>query len=121
MNITRAELAAAVDEAHRRGLKITGHLCSVTYREAADLGIDDLEHGFFVAPDFVKDKQADVCPGQNVGMPALGAVDSKSPEFISLVQYLIAHHVAVTATQTVFDPLTPPQPLPPALDVLDSR
>src|SRR5205809_328254 len=48
MNITRAELAAAVDEAHRRGLKITGHLCSVTYREAADLGIDDLEHGFSV-------------------------------------------------------------------------
>jgi len=30
MNITRAELAAAVDEAHRRGLKITGHLCSIT-------------------------------------------------------------------------------------------
>ncbi|HKC41371.1 MAG TPA: hypothetical protein VKC15_17645, partial [Gemmatimonadales bacterium] len=59
MNITRAELAAAVDEAHRRGLKITGHLCSVTYREAADLGIDDLEHGFFVATDFVKDKQPD--------------------------------------------------------------
>src|SRR5207249_1603086 len=46
MNISRAELAAAVGEAHRRGLKITGHLCSVTYREAADLGIDDLEHGF---------------------------------------------------------------------------
>src|ERR1041385_1005241 len=60
MNITRAELAAAVDEAHKRGLKITGHLCSVTYREAADLGIDDLEHGFFVATDFVRDKQPDL-------------------------------------------------------------
>jgi len=48
MNITRAELKAAVDEAHRRGLKITGHLCAVTYPEAAALGIDDLEHGFFV-------------------------------------------------------------------------
>ena len=68
MNITRAELAAAVDEAHKRGLKITGHLCSVTYREAADIGIDDLEHGFFVATDFVNDKQPDVCPAQT-GMP----------------------------------------------------
>jgi hypothetical protein len=48
MNITRAELKAAIDEAHRRHLKITGHLCSVTYPEAAALGIDDLEHGFFV-------------------------------------------------------------------------
>ncbi|MFL6764600.1 MAG: amidohydrolase family protein, partial [Sphingomicrobium sp.] len=48
MNITRAELKAAIDEAHRRHLKITGHLCSVTYPEAVALGIDDLEHGFFV-------------------------------------------------------------------------
>jgi len=120
MNITRAELAAAVDEAHKRGLKITGHLCSVTYREAADLGIDDLEHGFFVATDFVKDKQPDVCPGQgSAGMTALGAVDPKSPEFTSLVQYLVAHHVAVTSTQTVFETFTPGQPAPPGLDVLD--
>jgi imidazolonepropionase-like amidohydrolase len=119
MNITRAELAAAVAEAHRRGLKITGHLCSVTYREAADLGIDDLEHGFFVATDFVKDKQLDLCPGQNAGMTALGAVDPKSPEFTSLVQYLIAHHVAVTSTQTVFETFTPGRPVPPGIDLLD--
>ncbi len=119
MNITRPELAAAVDEAHKRGLKITGHLCSVTYREAADFGIDDLEHGFFVATDFVKDKQPDVCPGQTAGMTALGAVDPKSPEFASLVQYLIAHHVAVTSTQTVFETFTPGQPVTPGDDLLD--
>ena len=120
MNITRAELAAAVDEAHKRGLKITGHLCSVTYREAADLGIDDLEHGFFVSTDFVKDKQPDVCPGQGqAGMTALGNVDPKSPEFTSLVQNLVAHHVAVTSTQTVFETFVPGQPMPPGTDVLD--
>jgi imidazolonepropionase-like amidohydrolase len=45
MNITRAELRAAVEESHKRGLKITGHLCSIGFREAAELGIDDLEHG----------------------------------------------------------------------------
>src|SRR6266404_7267961 len=67
MHITRAELAAAIEEAHKRGLKVTGHLCSVTYREAAALGIDDLEHGFFVATDFVKDKKPDECPGQGAG------------------------------------------------------
>src|SRR5580765_4377423 len=118
MNITRAELAAAVDEAHKRGLKITGHLCSVTYREAADLGIDDLEHGFFASTDFVKDKQSDVCPGQTA-LTALGAVDPKSPEFTALVQYLVAHHVAVTSTLTVFETVTPGQPVPPGTDVLD--
>ena len=30
MQITRAELGAAIDEVHKRSLKITGHLCSVT-------------------------------------------------------------------------------------------
>ncbi|HWC73164.1 MAG TPA: amidohydrolase family protein [Gemmatimonadales bacterium] len=119
MNITRPELAAAVDEAHKRGLKITGHLCSVTYHEAAELGIDDLEHGFFVATDFVQDKQPDVCPGQTVGMTALGSVDAKSPAFTSLVQYLIAHHVAVTSTQTVFETFAPGRPVPLGIDVLD--
>ena len=46
INITRAELKAAIEAAHKRGIKVTGHLCSVTYKEAAEMGIDDLEHGF---------------------------------------------------------------------------
>jgi enamidase len=119
MNITRAELGAAVKEAHRRGLKITGHLCSVTYHEAAALGIDDLEHGFFVATDFVPDKKPDVCPGQNVGMKAVAAVDTNGAAFKSLVADLIAHHVALTSTLTVFETFTPGTPMPPGQEVLD--
>jgi len=119
MHITRAELGAAIQEAHRRGAKVTGHLCSVTYREAADLGIDDLEHGFFVSTDFVKDKKPDVCPGQNVGMEALDQVDPDGPAFAALVDTLVAHHVAVTSTLTVFETFTPGRPEPPGLDVLD--
>ncbi len=119
MDITRAELGAAIDEAHARGLKITGHLCSVTYREAADLGIDDLEHGFFVSTDFVKDKKPDVCPGQRAGQAALDRVDPKGPAFKALVDTLIAHHVAVTSTLPVFETFTPGRPIPPGIEVLD--
>jgi imidazolonepropionase-like amidohydrolase len=119
MLITRAELAAAIKEVHARGMKITGHLCSVTYHEAADLGIDDLEHGFFVSTDFVKDKKPDVCPGQRAGMEALDRVDPDSPRFMALVDTLIAHHVAVTSTLTVFETFTPGRRVPPGLDVLD--
>jgi len=119
MHITRAELAAAIKEAHRRGLKITGHLCSVTYHQAAALGIDDLEHGFFVATDFVPDRKPDVCPGQTVGMNALAAVDTNGAQFKGLVADLVAHHVALTSTLTVFETFTPGTPEPPGLDVLD--
>jgi enamidase len=119
MHITRAELRAAAEEAHERGLKITGHLCSVTYREAVDAGIDDLEHGFFVATDFVSDKKPDVCPGQREGMAALVQVDTGDARFKELVAYLIAHHVALTSTLTVFETFAPGQPEPPGLEVLD--
>ena len=119
MNLTRAELAAAGNAAHRRGMKITGHLCSITYREAASLGIDNLEHGFFVATDFEHDKKPDVCPGQAAGMAALDTVSVDGPAFTSLIQDLIAHHVAVTSTLTVFETFTPGQPMPRGLEVLD--
>lgn len=56
INITRAELKAAIEAAHKRGIKVTGHLCSVTYKEAAELGIDDLEHGFYVNTQLDPDK-----------------------------------------------------------------
>ena len=118
MHLTRDELAAAVDEGHKRGLKITGHLCSITYREAADLGIDDLEHGFFAATDFVAGKKPDVCPGQAEGQAALAAVDSKSEAVTSLIRHLIQRHVALTSTLTVFETFTPGRPEPPGLDVL---
>ena len=63
-NITRAELSAAIAEAHKRGLKVTGHLCSITYPEAIALGIDNLEHGpIGTDAEFVPGKQPDVCPG----------------------------------------------------------
>src|SRR5207302_3836547 len=121
MNITRAELAAAVDEAHKLGLKITGHLCSVTYREAADLGIDDLEHGFFVSTDFVTDKKPDECPGQGAGQTALAAVDLNGDAVRSLIADLVKRHVALTSTLTIFETFVPGRPLPPGLDVLDPQ
>jgi len=75
MHITREELAASRAEGHKRGMKLTGHLCSVTYHEAAGLGIDNLEHGFFAATDFVANKKPDVCPGQGAGQSAMAATD----------------------------------------------
>jgi enamidase len=118
MQISRAQLAAVIDEAHKRGLKVTGHLCSVTYAEAAGLGIDNLEHGFFAATDFVTDKQPDGCPGQGRGQQTVAALDEASPGFRALVRTLVERKVALTSTLTIFETLTPGRPVPPGLDVL---
>ncbi|MFL5296855.1 MAG: amidohydrolase family protein [Phenylobacterium sp.] len=101
MNITRPELKAAIEEAHRRGLKITGHLCSVTYPEAAELGIDDLEHGFFVNTELDPGKQPDKC-SESTGNATLLRMTPESPEADALIKLLVARHVAVTSTLPVF-------------------
>ena len=102
MNITRAELKAAIDAAHARGIKITGHLCSVTYKEAAELGIDDLEHGFEVNTELDPGKKPDVCTPTD-GAETLARMDPSGPETKELIQTLVSHHVAVTSTLPVFE------------------
>jgi imidazolonepropionase-like amidohydrolase len=102
-NLTRAELKAAIDEVHARGLKITGHLCSVTYPEAAEMGIDNLEHGFFVNTQLDPGKQPDLCPA-TMGAPTLKAMDPTGVAAQDLIHLLVLHHVAITSTLTVFEP-----------------
>ncbi|AMJ64571.1 amidohydrolase family protein [Hymenobacter sp. PAMC 26628] len=105
MHATRADLAAVVREAHPRHLKITGHLCALTYREAADLGIDNLEHGFMASSDFVPNKTPDVAD-YPAAHQALQRLPVNSPAMADLIKFLIGKHVALTSTLPVFEPYT---------------
>jgi len=109
MNITRAELRAAIEAAHKRGIKVTGHLCSVTYKEAAELGIDNLEHGFFVNTQLDPDKKPDEC-SSSMGDYTLEHMDPTSPEAKDLIDTLVKHHVAITSTLPVFEGSVPGRP-----------
>lgn len=110
--IDRATLRAAIEAAHARDIKVTGHLCSITYREAADLGIDNLEHGFFAATDWVQGKRVDECPRR--GDRRYLDLDLSSPEFTDVVDHLVANDVALTSTLTVVERRAPNRPPPPA-------
>ena len=103
MFITRAELGAAIQAAHKRGAKVTGHLCAVNFREAADLGIDDLEHGLFVDTEFLPGKKPDVCPDEPEDPAGMAKLDVKSGPLHETIAYLVQHHVAVTSTLPVFE------------------
>ena len=122
MNISRAELGAAIKEAHRHGLKVTGHLCSVTYPEAIAAGIDDLEHGFLVNTDLAKDKQPDVCPIKET-TAFVDHVEADSAEAKALIASLVAHKVAITSTLPVFENALPNRPPlnPRAMDTLTTE
>ena len=107
MHITRAELKAAIDAAHAKNLTLTGHLCSIGFKEAADLGIDDLEHGLVVDTEFTPGKQPDNCPAVQPARDQLTKMDVNSPEIQGLIKYLISKHVAVTSTLPVFETFVP--------------
>jgi imidazolonepropionase-like amidohydrolase len=109
MNITREELGAAIQEAHAHKLKLTGHLCSVTWPEAIALGIDDLEHGpVFADTEFVADKRPDVCP--TGGAESWAKQDVNGGQVQELIHKLVSHHVAVTSTLPVFESSAPGRP-----------
>src|SRR5579862_501400 len=110
-NITRDELSAAIAEAHKRGAKITGHLCSVTWKEAAEMGIDDLEHGpVFTDSGFIADKKPDLCPSRAAIRESWANLDVTGPEVQALIHELVERKVAVTSTLPVFEAGVPGRP-----------
>jgi len=116
--ITRAELKAAIDEAHRRHLKLTGHLCSIGFREAAELGIDDLEHGLVVDTEFYPEKKPDACPDPTKADLDLMRLDVNGPEIQQTIHTLLEHHVALTSTLPVFENFVSGRPNPAPARVL---
>jgi Amidohydrolase family len=108
MNITPDELAAAVKAAHAHGIKVTGHLCSIGFREAAALGIDDLEHGLVVDTEFFPGKRHGECPEDAAAIEkGLLDVDLAGAPMQEMIGDLVSHHVAITSTLPVFETFVP--------------
>ena len=123
-------LEAAIGLAHARGAKVTGHLCMVSYREAADLGIDDIEHGFAMVPDFVSAQSArktvpagtvDVKAERECGeraLTGLAKVDPRGREARAVIDMLVARKVAVTSTLPALEDLVSDIPPQTGIDML---
>ena len=107
MHITRAELSAAIIAAHARHIKVTGHLCSIGFHEATDLGIDNLEHGLFVDTEFTAGKRPDVCPDTKAAVANLATMSVDDPRIQQLITYLVSKHVAITSTLPIFETFVP--------------
>jgi hypothetical protein len=106
---TREVLQAGIEEAHARGLRVTGHLCAVTFTEAAALGIDLLQHGFITNSDYVPGKQPDVCPPENMRIQA--DVDVSSPAVQATIRAIVQNRTAVASTLAAYESFVPDQPL----------
>jgi imidazolonepropionase-like amidohydrolase len=110
ISIKPEELKTAIDHAHARGLKLTGHLCSVGFTEAAAMGIDNLEHGIVVDTEFYPGKKPGVCPAQEAEEHLEKNVEIDSPPVQAMIRNLVAHHVAITSTLAVLEISVPNRP-----------
>jgi imidazolonepropionase-like amidohydrolase len=106
--IHRAEMKAAVDEAHKLGLKITGHLCSIGFREAVELGIDNLDHGLFVNTEYDPAKKPDMCPGTNTKL--MENLDIESAPVKATFKAMIDKGIGMTSTLPVIEAMVPGRP-----------
>ena len=116
--ITRDELGAAIDEAHKHNVKVTGHLCSVTFREAVALGIDNLEHGLTTDAEFRPGKEPDKCPPGS-GDSAYAGLDVRSAPVQQTIKDMVSHGTAMTSTLAVVE-LSSPTRVPHDQRVLDA-
>jgi imidazolonepropionase-like amidohydrolase len=110
MSIKPEELKAAIEHAHAKGLKITGHLCTVGFREAAALGIDNLEHGLAVDTEFYPGKKPGVCPADEAEQDLARNVGVDDPRVQDMIRDLVAHRVAITSTLAVLEITVPNRP-----------
>ncbi|MGA8044074.1 MAG: amidohydrolase family protein [Terracidiphilus sp.] len=109
MHISPEELKAAIAEVHARGEKITGHLCSVGFTEAADMGIDNLEHGIAVDTEFTPGRKEGECPANAEAYMAEHVAMDSAP-VMAMIHELVQRHVAVTSTLAVLESLEPGHP-----------
>ena len=106
--VSREVMGAAIDQAHKRGLKVTGHLCSVSFKEAVALGIDNLEHGLFTNTDYDPAKTPDVCPGGSAAK--LESLDMKGQGVQETIKAMTDKKVALTSTLAVYEAFVPNRP-----------
>lgn len=102
-NINGTEIKSIVDAAHQRGLKVTGHVCAAGFVEAAQAGIDNLEHGLAVDTEFFSRKKAGECPQRSEWLPELARIDVQSEPVQRMIRELVIRRVAVTSTLAVFE------------------
>jgi imidazolonepropionase-like amidohydrolase len=103
MSLQPAQLGALVRAAHQRGAKVTGHLCATSYEEAARLGIDNLEHGFWAATDFMARRTPGECDF-GAAWQSLEALQPDDPRIDRLIRLLVQRKVALTSTPAVLEP-----------------
>ncbi len=102
-----AQVRAAIDEAHRLGLRVIGHLWRTSWTDAANDGIDGITH-------IIVNNEALLPPGRRAAFVKsirggqfmfdwFLEADFDGPEIREMIGALTAHHVSIDPTLVAFE------------------
>lgn len=108
-NSTPPQTAAAIAEAHKRGVKVIGHLQATDWPTAAAQGIDAVTHGVSWSASALPPDKRDAYRAEQKRVGAmkarifwLEAVDVDGPEIGAVIASLKQHHVSDDPTLIVY-------------------
>jgi imidazolonepropionase-like amidohydrolase len=94
---------AGIEEAHRRGLRVIGHLQSTTWTDAARMRIDFIAHAAPWAPEYLDTAaRATYRPDMFGRVYWLEHLDLNSAAVQEMIAALVEHHVSVDPTLMAF-------------------
>jgi imidazolonepropionase-like amidohydrolase/predicted esterase len=94
-----AQVAAAIDEAHRLGLPVVGHLQNTSWAEAARLGIDAITHGAsWATPDLPPERRSEYRQSMLGRLDWLEWLDLDGPELAATIRELAQRGIPVDPT-----------------------
>ncbi len=104
-NSTPQQTAAAIDEAHKQGVKVVGHLQNTDWPTAADMGIDFVTHGVCWSASALPPQKREEYLEQVRRVGAMKArifwlesVDVNGAETTRVIESLKRHHISVDPT-----------------------
>lgn len=98
------DLEIIINEAHKHNAKVTGHLCSITFEQATNLGIDGIEHGLNSTSDFRRNKTFGICDGSR---EYIDEIIINSEKVRQLHQLMIDKNVFLTSTLAIYEASIP--------------
>jgi imidazolonepropionase-like amidohydrolase len=100
-----AQVAAAIDEAHRHGLRVIGHLQNTSWTEAARLGINYITHGAnwheaYILPSCRSRFRG--ARGMRVRIVWMQCLSVRSAAVDTMIAEIVAHHVSIDPTLVAY-------------------
>jgi imidazolonepropionase-like amidohydrolase len=124
-SVPPAIVPAIIDEAHKNGLRVSGHIpAEMTAAQCVELGYDEIQHiNFLVLNFFPEIKDTNTISRLTKPGEVTAGLDLTSAQVQSFIKLLQDHHTRLDLTLTVFEDqyMSRPGQIPPGFKPVASR